>query len=92
MSSERRPGHAGTAYGLAFSPDGRYLATSAFDQLAKLWDVATGEELATFCGNGSNIFEVIFSPDGTRLITAGGDATMRVFTTDIAELVELARS
>jgi WD40 repeat protein/DNA-binding SARP family transcriptional activator len=85
-------GHSGIAYGMAFSPDGRYLATSAFDQMAKLWDVATGQELATFYGNGSNIFEVAFNPDGTRLVTAGGDGTIRLFTTNMAELVELARS
>lgn len=85
-------GHSGIAYGMAFSPDGRTLATSAFDQLAKLWDVETGEELASFYGNGSNIFEVVFSPDGSRLVTAGGDGTVRVYTTDMAELVELAQS
>jgi WD40 repeat protein/DNA-binding SARP family transcriptional activator len=84
-------GHAGIAYGMAFSPDGRFLATSAFDQLAKLWDVENGQEMATFYGNRSNIFEVAFNPDGTRLVTAGGDGTFRMFTTDMAELVELAR-
>ncbi|MCK7510812.1 MAG: hypothetical protein MZV70_46585 [Desulfobacterales bacterium] len=57
-------GHAGLVARLAFSQDGSRLASASFDRLAKVWDVATGEELSSPYGNTGNVFSVSFSPDG----------------------------
>src|SRR5438067_985510 len=43
-------GHKEMTYGIAFSPDGKYLATGSFDQTVKLWETATGKEIKTFDG------------------------------------------
>jgi WD40 repeat protein len=77
---------------LAFSQDGSHLASASFDRLAKVWEVATGEESFSLFGNRGNVFGISFSPDGSRLATAGADGTVRLFTLRLDDLVTLAQS
>ncbi|MBI4610870.1 MAG: caspase family protein [Candidatus Rokubacteria bacterium] len=60
-------GHADVVYSLAFSRDGRYLASGSGDRTVKIWDVATGQQLRTLTGHANNVTYVAFSPDGRRL-------------------------
>jgi WD40 repeat protein len=62
-------GHTLPIYSLAFSHDGRWLASGSLDKTAKLWNVASGSEARTFSGNFPFIC-VEFSPDGRRLALA----------------------
>jgi WD40 repeat protein len=66
-------GHWGNLYGVAFSPDGRRLASGGVDQMLKGWDTASGQEVLTLKGHTSAIFAVAFSPDGRRLASAGAE-------------------
>ena len=66
-------GHRGAVDSLGFSPDGKTLVSGGCDNNAKVWDVATGEELLTFKHNGA-VEAVRFSPDGKILATADHDA------------------
>jgi WD40 repeat protein/serine/threonine protein kinase len=60
-------GHTNWVEGVAFSPDGKRLATASMDGMVKVWDAQTGQELLSLKGT---LWQIAFSPDGKRL--AGG--------------------
>jgi WD40 repeat protein len=64
---------------LAFSPDGRLLATASHDETARLWDPATGEHRRTLTGHTGAVCGVAFSPDGRLLATTSYDETARLW-------------
>ena len=70
--------HDGHVFSVAFSLDGKYLATGCSDGTAALWDVANGTEVTRMNHDGS-VFSVAFSPDGKYLATAGEDRTARLW-------------
>lgn len=79
-------GHTQTLRALAFSPDGRTLASGAGDFAkenppgeAKLWDVATRSARASLPGHTDLVRTVAFSPDGATLATGGDDKTVRLW-------------
>jgi WD40 repeat protein len=57
---------------IAFSPDGATLASGSVDKTVKLWNVATGEELATLNGHSSVVYSLAFSPDSKLLASVNG--------------------
>ncbi|MFF7780445.1 trypsin-like peptidase domain-containing protein [Streptomyces tanashiensis] len=73
-------GHFGTVDSVAFSPDGRTLATASSDKAVRLWDVITGKAIgAPLTGHSDAVLSVAFSPDGRTLATAGADRTVRLW-------------
>jgi WD40 repeat protein len=56
---------------VAFSPDGATVASSDYDGMIKLWDIATGKEQATLKGQMDTVWSVRFSPYGKILLRRG---------------------
>ena len=75
----RRFAHKNDVRSVAFSPNGRTLATGSTDETAGLWEVATGKEIAVLRGHEGHVNSVAFSPDGRMLATGAADNTARLW-------------
>jgi WD40 repeat protein len=65
---------------VAFSGDGRVLASGSADMVVRLWDVRTHEQLgAPLTGHKGAVFSVAFSPDGRTLASASDDKKVRLW-------------
>lgn len=72
-------GHVDSVAAVAFSPDGKLIASAGSDRVVKIWDCATGKEVATLKGHTGPVTAVAFSPDGKLIASAGGDRTVRLW-------------
>ncbi len=70
---------------LAFSPDGKTLASGSNDATVRLWDVGSGKQLQVLEGHSSNVGTVAFTPNGRNLISSGGGG-IRVWDVKTGEL------
>src|SRR5947199_93272 len=68
-------GHTSWVSKLAFSPDGRLMASSSKDQTLRVWDLQTGKEIRTLKGQTDGR-SLAFSPDGKRLARDGFASVM----------------
>ena len=64
---------------LAFSPNGRYLATAGFGFVVRVRDATTGEEVQTLKDHTWPIYGIAFSPDGRHLASGSADSTVRIW-------------
>ncbi|MCP4104854.1 MAG: WD40 repeat domain-containing protein [Desulfobacteraceae bacterium] len=62
-----------TVNAVAFSPDGKTLASGADDNTVRLWDVASGKEIRRLEGHRKRVVSVAFSPDGKTLASGAGN-------------------
>lgn len=74
-------GHADSVYSVAFSPDGKSLASGSLDKTLKLWDLsgsrARSRCRSTFNGHKDFVLSVAFSPDGNWLISGSKDRSVQ---------------
>jgi WD40 repeat protein len=78
-------GHKNWVLSIAFSPDGKTLASGSSDNAVRLWDVATGGSLRAFEGHKNGVLSIAFSPDGKTLASGSSDNTVRLW--DVATAV-----
>ncbi|HEY7429007.1 MAG TPA: c-type cytochrome domain-containing protein, partial [Gemmataceae bacterium] len=71
--------HADVIHNLAFSPDGKILASCGYDRLIKLWDVAAKKELRVLKDHSDSVYGIAFSPDGKLLASAAADRAVKVW-------------
>ncbi len=80
-TADQLTGHTAAVRTLAFSPDGRTLATAGTDHSVKLWDTGTHRSAATLTGHTDTVTGAAFSPDGRTLATAGADHSVKLWDT-----------
>ena len=66
-------------HGVSFSPDGRILASSGWDDTIRLWDAPAGTFSCALLGHADGVFSVAYSPDGRILASGGWDNTVRLW-------------
>jgi WD40 repeat protein/Flp pilus assembly protein TadD len=80
-------GHHYRVRAVAFSPDGKRVASGSNDKTLKIWDAQTGRDVATLKGHTESVMSVAFSPDGKQIASGSWDKTVRIW--DAASGVQL---
>jgi WD40 repeat protein/translation initiation factor IF-1 len=75
-------GHVERVNSLAFSPDGKILASGSSDTKIKLWNAETGLELQTLTGHTVGVNALAFSPDGKTLASGGADKLVKLWSVE----------
>jgi WD40 repeat protein len=71
--------HGCTVHSVAFSPDGKTLASAHNDSTIQLWDVKTGRLIRSFTGHTGHVPVIVFSPDGKTLAGGSPDQTVKLW-------------
>lgn len=69
-------GHKSWIARIAWSPDGKYLASPSADKTIRIWETASGARVHTLQGHTKTVRSVAWSPNGMRLVSASGDQTI----------------
>jgi WD40 repeat protein len=80
-------GHNHRVQGVAFSPNGRYVASASLDWTIHLWEVTASQEYHAFPARSDRVLGATFSPDGRRLIDASLDGTVRTWDAEDGHLL-----
>jgi WD40 repeat protein len=72
-------GEGEPVFSLAYSPDGKILASAGYEPVVRLWSVATGKEMRQLRGHTAAVRCVAFSKDGKLMATASSDRTVRLW-------------
>ena len=72
-------GHSQSLSSVAFSPDGKVIASGSSDNTIKLGDVATGKQLRSLAGNTDGVRSVAFSRNGQVIASGDGDSTIKLW-------------
>ncbi|KAF2477359.1 uncharacterized protein BDR25DRAFT_205684, partial [Lindgomyces ingoldianus] len=81
-------GHTGSVWAIAFSPDGKQLASASGDTMVKLWDAGSGALLQTLEGHTGFVGAIAFSPDGKQLASASGDTMVKLWDAGSGALLQ----
>jgi len=72
-------GHIGGANSVAWSPDGRFIASGSSDWTVQIWDATTGATILTYGGHSSSVEAVAWSPDGRHIASGSSEKTVQIW-------------
>src|SRR5271156_2668145 len=72
-------GHTDPVYAVAWSPDGKSLATAGFDNTVRLWDAATRKEIKKLDGHTKLALAVAIAPSGKQILSGSQDFTAKIW-------------
>src|SRR5438552_4180302 len=78
-------GHTDPVYAIAWSPDGKTLATAGFDNTVRLWDAATRKEIKKYEGHSKLVLAVAIAPQGKQIPSGSLDNTAKIWDYPSAE-------
>src|SRR5579871_3144381 len=72
-------GHSDYVSAVAWSPDGKRIASASGDHTVQIWDASNGGHVLTYRGHSSDVLSLAWSPNGQYIATGGFDATVQVW-------------
>jgi WD40 repeat protein/class 3 adenylate cyclase len=82
-------GHVDWIYRIAWSPDGRRLASPSYDRTIRIWDVNTGSLQLSLEGHTAAVYTVSWSPDGKKLASGSDDNTILIWDAENGGLLRV---
>jgi WD40 repeat protein len=70
---------------VAYSPDGRFVASGSADSSVKIWDLEKGRELWTLPDHDEAVKSVAYSPDGRRIVSGAADYAIKLWDVETGE-------
>ena len=72
-------GHSDWVWSVAWSPDGKRIASASGDETAQVWDATNGDHLIRYTGHSDSVYSVSWSPGGGRIASASYDKTVQIW-------------
>jgi WD40 repeat protein len=71
-----------------FSPDGKHMITGSYDEIVRLWNLATNTVVQELKGHSGTVWSVVFSPDGKTIASTGEDKTIKLWDVEKGSLIK----
>lgn len=82
-------GHSSRITALAWSPDGKRIASASYDKTVQLWNASNGQHLLTYRSHLQRVYALAWSPDSTRIVSGGDDIKILLWDADTGKTLSI---